>query len=175
MRCTLTLMYSLTTRGNAKEKHEIRMKFSEQLGKLVKTQPFILGKSKLANRKWHKNKYIFFPLVPFSSQCSASLKVRILDRQQRGYLIGRGGDIDNRLKTILDALRIPNEGTDMKGVAPGNRKRIYTLLEDDRQVSSLSVEISRWMVEGPPNEVFVIIDIETQEEQTTYQSIDVLG
>lgn len=175
MRCTLTLMYSLTTRGNAKEKHEIRMKFSEQLGKLVKIQPFILGQSVLAGEAWHRNGYEFFPLVPFSSQCSASLKIRILDRQQRGYLIGSGGDIDNRLKTVLDALRIPNVGVDMNGVVPGNQEFVYTLLEDDRQVSSLSVEISRWMVDGPSNEVFVIIDIETQEEQTTYQSIDVLG
>ena len=151
------------------------MKFSEQLRKLVKIQPFILDKSVLAGEAWNRNGYEFFPLAPFSSQCSASLKIRILDRQQRGYLIGSGGDIDNRLKTILDALRIPNEGTDMKGIAPGNQNKVYTLLEDDRQVSSLSVEISRWMVDGPSDEVLVIIDIETHEEQTTYKSIDVLG
>jgi hypothetical protein len=71
-----------------------------------------------------------------------SLDILFLRRDIPGSAI-QAGDIDNRIKTVIDALRAPqsqNElvGTDQK---PGrDDDPLYCLLWDDRQVSHLTVE-----------------------------------
>jgi hypothetical protein len=52
------------------------------------------------------------------------------------------GDIDNRLKTIIDALRLPGNAKELVGyeTPAEGEDPFYCLLEDDKQVTQLSVE-----------------------------------
>ncbi len=54
------------------------------------------------------------------------------------------GDLDNRVKTIIDALGIPVEGEkyNERSSAQGNDP-IYCLMEDDKLVTKLNVESDR--------------------------------
>jgi hypothetical protein len=57
-----------------------------------------------------------------------------------GSLIS-SGDIDNRLKTLFDALRMPKDKDEVGGNAPSvDEKPFYVLLEDDRLITHLSIE-----------------------------------
>ena len=59
-----------------------------------------------------------------------------------GRLI-QAGDIDNRIKTLIDALRMPGmNGSELRGneTPLDGEDPFYVLLEDDKMVSSFSVE-----------------------------------
>lgn len=56
----------------------------------------------------------------------------------------RLGDIDNRLKTLFDALRLPNQTNELVGYdnpAP-DENPFFCLLEDDSLITHVSVELS---------------------------------
>ena len=61
-----------------------------------------------------------------------------------GKIISDGGDIDNRVKVLLDALRVPTDANEMR-LKSGeiNPKRIYCLMEDDKLVTSIKVTADR--------------------------------
>ena len=66
-------------------------------------------------------------------------------RENPGDLVGHGGDLDNRIKTLFDALQIPkvlNGGlTPLEGEAP-----FFVLLEDDALITDMRVSTDRLLV-----------------------------
>jgi hypothetical protein len=52
------------------------------------------------------------------------------------------GDLDNRIKTLIDALRRPRNATELKGneVPLDGEDPFYCLLEEDKLVTGLAVE-----------------------------------
>ena len=61
----------------------------------------------------------------------------------------QAGDVDNRIKTLIDALRKPENANELRGNEPPQDDEIpfYCLLEDDRLISSFSVETDRLLDE----------------------------
>lgn len=78
----------------------------------------------------------------------AELDVTLLRPEAPGSVITQGGDIDNRLKTLLDALRMPKTDAEIpKGDTPGQDEGpFFCLLEDDNLVTHLSVTTDRLLV-----------------------------
>lgn len=71
------------------------------------------------------------------------LGITFLRREDPGAVI-HGGDIDNRLKTLLDALRMPLADQEIPAHMWGrDNETLYCLLEDDSLVSRLSVDTRR--------------------------------
>jgi len=86
--------------------------------------------------------YCFAPLVLDRFCLLCSLDILFLRRDPPGSVIS-AGDIDNRVKTVIDALRRPRNQTELVGsdIAPQpDETPFFCLLEDDKQVSRLSVE-----------------------------------
>ncbi|MDR3513202.1 MAG: hypothetical protein P4L73_16320 [Caulobacteraceae bacterium] len=84
----------------------------------------------------------FFPLVRSSLALGCGLKVLFLRREGVGRVY-QGGDIDGRVKTLLDALSVP---VDQNHVFPDptlGDAPIYCLLEDDSLISGLNIETER--------------------------------
>ena len=51
------------------------------------------------------------------------------------------GDIDNRIKTVIDALRRPRNASELAGSVPQTGEDpFFVLMEDDKQVSHFAVE-----------------------------------
>ena len=150
-------------------KHKIRKCFHGQLKELWRTNPFLSAhKVKGAGYMNHipgagphfapspeelvplhdavsdhyvENGYKFLPLVRDQWFLHCSLDILFLRRDIPGGII-QAGDIDNRIKTLIDALRKPANALELQGnETPGDDEEpFYCLLEDDKQVSELAVE-----------------------------------
>jgi len=125
-----------------KEKHEIRMALHPQLTELWRTHPAL---SPLQG-DWQKDNlfevghFKFLPLVTSKRDLHCQLEIVFLRPGPPGRLVIQGGDIDNRIKTLFDALRVPsspNEIPDTNRSGPGI---ICCLLEDDSLISGFSVQ-----------------------------------
>lgn len=148
----------------AVHKHSIRKHFHRQLRHLWSTNKFLREHTVFASdyapqptpfdRKtmiplrdavaglYHEFGYRFVPLVRESTSLLCSLDILFLRRDTPGNVI-RAGDLDNRIKTLIDALRRPRSQTELVGddATPGSDDDpFYCLLEDDSQVSRLVVE-----------------------------------
>lgn len=99
----------------------------------------------------------FVPLVTEPMSLTCSLDILFLRRTRPGKLL-QSGDIDNRLKTLFDALTVPTphdrytEKTPAEGESP-----LFVLLEDDRLVTRVSVETDQLLV--PPQNPASLDDV----------------
>jgi hypothetical protein len=71
----------------------------------------------------------------------AELDIALLRPGAPGRIVTQGGDIDNRLKTLFDALSMPPHPNALPiGVKPANDESpFFCLLEDDKLITSVSV------------------------------------
>ena len=166
------------TEPMAAHKHKIRRAFHWQMKELWRTEPFLStyqvsradmksrpvsdegsywGSDPNEQKPWDQaiaelykeNGYRFVPLVRDEISLLCALDILFLRRDMPGAVI-HAGDIDNRVKTVIDALRKPHNANELAGnEVPGEGEDpFYCLLEDDKQVSHLSVETDRLL--DPP-------------------------
>jgi hypothetical protein len=101
----------------------------------------------------------YLPLVRKSLDLTCGLKILFLRQEEVGKLVLQGGDLDGRIKTLLDALKMPK--VDDKHI-PG--ERLCCLMQEDALVSSLDVDTERLLFpqkaghEGK-HEVFLVIEV----------------
>jgi hypothetical protein len=90
---------------------------------------------------FQRNGYRFVPLVREEISLLCSLDVLFLRRDAPGSAI-QAGDIDNRIKTLIDCLRMPKSAQELVGneTPASDEDPFYCLLEDDNLVSAFSVE-----------------------------------
>ena len=117
----------------------------------------------------------FVPLVRESLALHCGLKILYLRKEDPGQLIFQGGDIDNRLKTLFDALSIPDAGqivADRVTAAP-----IYCLLEDDKLISGCSVETQRLLIRpnASEHEVRLVIEVDVRVSQARPYNLPFFG
>jgi hypothetical protein len=141
------------TRSRALEKHQVRRYFNGQLESLWKTHPALRwfdnsGDIQRAHaKKFERQGVEFVPLVVEEFELICELDIEFLRPGRSGMVVSDGGDIDNRIKVLLDALRVPTDGAEMQ-LGPGeiNPSRIYCLLEDDKLVTSIKVRTDQLLV-----------------------------
>jgi hypothetical protein len=120
-----------------------------------------------------KGGLLFAPLVTQRLNLYAELSVLLFRQQPRGTLITDGGDIDNRLKTLLDGLRVPRgsmEGRPEIPDAPDPRP-LFCLLEDDSLVTKVSVESEQLLRPAKPEEVVAIISVHVKKTVLSYANM----
>ena len=144
----------------AKNKQHIRRVFHEQLKRLWEITPFLktgdhggpnvrvtsgsapdpLRPIEELSKLFDMYGFNFVPLVTTNLKLICGLDILFLRPEPPGSVV-QSGDIDNRIKTLLDALRIPtpNEAyADL--VAEPDETPFFCLLEDDRLITKLAVE-----------------------------------
>lgn len=148
MRLTLHYRGLLRANGSPSHKHELRKHFHDQLAMLwaqtpLSEQPELLAPRKGGNYSLLRplDGFTFVPLVSAEMNVVAELAVTILRPEAPGGLITQGGDIDNRLKTLFDALTMPRHSNQIPvGCAPDSEPSpFHCLLEDDNLVTAVSV------------------------------------
>jgi hypothetical protein len=82
--------------------------------------------------------YEFVPVLHRPGQLVCEVDITWLRRESAGDIV-HGGDLDNRLKTLFDGLRMPHEESQIGGLAEKTGERCYCLLEDDSQITKLSI------------------------------------
>jgi hypothetical protein len=142
--------------ATARDKHGIRKKLHPQLRALWSRDPLV-NLARLADPHTPRaegqislvERVGAFALVPLASRqwfTVADVDVLFLRRSPPGQLIGHGGDIDNRMKTLFDALRVPNAAELPNGEIPAeDEEPFYCLLQDDALITTLqSAPTSGW-------------------------------
>jgi hypothetical protein len=123
------------------------------------------------------NGVLFAPLVTQSNNLRCEIDVLFLRQQAPGQLVGDGGDIDNRLKTLFDALRMPSPSeAHQAGVQSTDENPIHCLLQDDRLVTRVNVETDRLL--RPASDQFdlvAIIQVEVKATRATWGNIAISG
>lgn len=164
------------TAGNtrAKHKHQIRKQLHRQLSVLWQRHPLLNDSLQretegrknvqfLADRFRHCD-HRFVPLIREEHHHSCSIDVLFLRRDSPGNLVNSGGDIDNRLKVLFDALTFPRE---CSGVDPpeDDENPFFCVLEDDKLITDIRVTTDRLLSPLEPeeseNDVFLVIHVTT--------------
>lgn len=142
------------SRGLGDVKSEIRRQFSPQLEELWRTN----GELKVlggAPAKYHTSREIyrifgveaiaeayqvgdvrFVPLVRKTNNMLCRLDISVLMRQPPFHSTFTAGDLDNRIKTLIDGLTRPSQVGAHKG-NPG--ETLYCLMDDDDRIAEFSV------------------------------------
>jgi hypothetical protein len=116
----------------------------------------------------------FAPLVCEKVSLVAELQIQMLWPQSPGAIVSSGGDIDNRLKTLFDSLKMPSEATALPtGTVPQPGERpFYCLLEDDMLITRVDVETDRLLEPNlHPSEVALFIRVRTRQMETMIGTI----
>jgi hypothetical protein len=118
----------------------------------------------LRRERSRSNNVLFAPLVTGKNHLACELSITLLRQQAPGQLVGEGGDIDNRLKTLLDALRMPNtaEAQQAKIDTRSDDDPIHCLLQDDALVTKVSVETDRLLRPVPANSFDLVAIIQVR-------------
>ena len=87
----------------------------------------------------------FAPLVAERLHMVAELGITMLRPEPPGSIVTQAGDIDNRLKTLLDSLKMPREPGELPGEAGpmANETPFFCLLEDDNLITALTIRTDR--------------------------------
>ena len=83
----------------------------------------------------------YVPLVRESLHLSCQLNILFLRQEDPGALILQGGDLDGRIKTLFDALRMPEPQVERQ--YPQAENPLYCLLESDTLISGFEVSTGR--------------------------------
>jgi hypothetical protein len=150
----------LAANGSVKEKHDIRRFVHLQLQELCNQEPLLqqakaetLPQGILKGREVEVPRplqamyfvvalggFHFVPIIHRPHELACSLDILFLRRERPGAIVQHGGDLDNRLKTLFDALRMPHDAAELRGVAPSIAdERLYCLLEDDALITRVAV------------------------------------
>lgn len=118
--------------------------------------------------------YKFVPLVRRDWKLQCSLHILFLRRDPPGEVV-RAGDLDNRIKTLIDGLRMPHSLNELGdyGAPTDDQHPFFCLLEDDDLISGMSVESERLLI--PPrnksdevrSEVRAVITVDVKPYEVT--------
>lgn len=108
--------------------------------------PKTIGRPDQVNLLRRIDFFLFAPLISsvYGWNTIAELDILILRPAEPGALKDHGGDIDNRLKTLFDALRMPSASEIPTSSTPDTGENpFFVLLEDDALVKDFSVGTDR--------------------------------
>lgn len=141
-------------------KHEIRLAFHVQLRKIWESHKLLKSKSSeqgsMLNvtdlaRDFTIGPWSFVPLVTDKLEVLCGLKMTLLRLDHPGSSLW-SGDIDNRVKTLIDALEVPDANSGYSTDIPLDPTvgPLYCLLANDKLLTSLSVETGQ-LLSAPHN------------------------
>jgi len=187
MEFRLTYEGELLGAGNnnnrSKHKHEIRLVFHPQLKRLWETySPFQNWGSdegehivKTLGIQFERCGCKLIPLVTERFSLVVDINILLLRPGTPGSVV-QSGDLDNRIKTLSDALRIPSNREEFGGYDPEKESPLYCLLEDDKMISRLTVETDSLLNPLPGsdiirnNDVRLIITVVLSPYHKTYEN-----
>ena len=189
------LMGATNTKTRADLKHEIRRQFHPQLRRLWQTNHGLQQLASYAisdlwraqhpdadlrtfsdedrrqagiesiAMQWQRAGFSFVPLVTSPLALRCRIEILFLRPDEPRYVM-ESGDLDNRIKTLFDALRIPKNLDETSGMGPqADEAPFFCLLEDDKLISEVSINADQLLLlpnqqQINPNEAFLVIRVE---------------
>lgn len=181
MKFTLTYQGALPPSGRPPIKFQIRRSLSPQVKALWEREEFARSRAEgnESNRQSTTvSGRVYRPLIIRNRHVEIDLSVLLLRRDHPASLVFSGGDIDNRIKTLFDALQPPQsvqESGEVDARDGDDRQDLFTLVEDDRIITGLAVQSERWLSPGDPEEVLVVLGVSLKITKATYENLALLG
>ncbi len=181
MNFTLYYRGGLKANGGTTEKHALRKHFHLQLKQLWQQPPLTYFDSFYASGGGHAGSiahqigaFRFVPLVCTGLHLVARLEITLLRPEPAGSLVVSGGDIDNRVKTLLDSLKIPDPNALPRDANPeAGEDPFFCLLEDDSLVTELEVRTRQLLEPGTSRgEVVVLLEVHTDKTETLMEGME---
>lgn len=179
MEFTLYYRGGLKSNGRPRDKQNIRRELHPQLKKLWELEPLSSYKKFLGPSRtdaWgapeiclleRVGNSIYAPLVSSKLFLAAELDIILLRPEKPGNIF-ISGDIDNRLKTLLDALTVPRPDQIADQDLEEPDWPTFCLLQDDKLVTGVRVGTDRLLVSANhQNEVVLIIKVKTRVTKHT--------
>lgn len=193
------------TSGRRSAKWEIRRQFHPQLKELWETHPVLKGigfslggivppvggrvmggKVRIEQNERVRQQLLapvvvgekeFVPLVRESLKLACELNILFLRQGQPGSLILPGGDIDNRIKTLFDALKVPGPEDMKREELDDISQPFFCLLQDDALITGFDVETDRLLTRPhePASQVFLVIDVNVRVMALTEANVGFLS
>lgn len=188
MRFRLTYRGPLASNGSLKQKQALRRAFHVQLRELW-TKPPLADVRKLFLVDQVPSGEIslihpiagfrFAPLVSSRVHLIAALEILMLRREDPGAVVTHGGDLDNRVKTLLDSFRMPKGPSELPvGEAPKpDEDPFFCLLEDDALVTEVAIVTDRFLEPGPPEEkshVQLVVKVQVSGAQVIWGNVPLI-
>ena len=162
---------------------DIRMQFHPQLKKLITLKPwdnltkFMMPdatKSPISTR--HIGGIDWNPIITPKLKLIAELDIQMLHPEIIGV---PRSDIDNRIKTLFDGLRCPQNEHEIGQNVPRDAGPIYTLLDDDHLITKISVNTSHLLgtdmfsgnIPKTPDSIFMMIDVNVRVAEGTLENL----
>ena len=116
------------------------------------------------------------PIITPNLKLLAELDIQMLHSEIVG--VSRR-DIDNRIKTLFDGLRCPQNEHEIGDNTPRDAGPIYTLLDDDHLITKISVNTSHLLdtnlfsskIPKTPDSVFIMIDVNVRVAEGTLENL----
>ncbi|MFN4276841.1 MAG: hypothetical protein ACK4FJ_11115 [Ferrovibrio sp.] len=187
-------LYGTGNSGNKRPEHkqDLRRKFHKQLKRFWEHHPYlkdahhshkisgrVMPEVKLSDylaKKYALHGYNFVPLVTAELRVRCELNILFIRPMQPGEILN-SGDIDNRIKTLFDALTIIQHREQLAGhEAPQDDERpFYCLLSDDKLISKVSVETDTLLQpigdKWNPNDARLIIQVKVHPYEWGWDNI----
>ena len=178
MRFRLHYRGPLKSNGKPKHKQKIRSHFHHQLNDFWSQLPLYEQATKLLDPEYQYNilkkrtDRLYSSVINEKMSLIAQLDITLLRPEPPGSVISLGGDIDNRIKTLLDALTIPREEQIVHEDDTHDEDCIiHCLLEDDHLVTGLNITVDRLLGSDDPKEVLVVIYVNVSNTKTTLENL----
>jgi hypothetical protein len=184
------LATSRTDKRN-QHKHDVRRVFHKQLRRLWETNPYLkIRASRVTTAKggsipettydlekiadnFRIGAFRCVPLVTSELELACGLDILFLRYDQPGKTLIQSGDIDNRLKTLLDALRRPQTVEEACGSPEADENPLFCLLEDDSLITNLAVTTDLLLDPGRDlNDVRLIITVKIRIISVSFHNLD---
>lgn len=118
---------------------------------------------------WERNGFRFVPLITdeFALRCKIDI---LLLRPDEPHHVMQSGDLDAKLKTIFDALRLPQSLKEADNMGPqDNETPFFCLLADDKLVSQVSIDANQLLILPDqqtidPNDAFLVVHVQLNHE-----------
>jgi hypothetical protein len=114
--------------------------------------------------RWSRGGFNCVPLITSELSLRCRLDILFLRPDEAPYVM-KGGDLDGRLKTLFDALRLPSDHSETGGQGPQEDENpLFCLMEDDKLISEISVVTDQLLVlpserDIDPNDVFLVVHV----------------
>lgn len=163
----------LKSRDTAAGKHAIRQALHEQIRTLCVSDPFedtfkpdFEGKRSEKEQPMyveHDGKRYWF-LISAYLKTVVDLSITILVPHEVGRIVQNGGDIDNRIKTLFDALRVPAVSSEIPSSDQFEygQTGMYCLLQDDKLINRVSIRSYQDHAPIDADSVKCLIEVETK-------------
>jgi hypothetical protein len=159
----------------------MRRSFSSQLEKVWGKPPFEVL------RKWEDSGFAagapkftriladttYIPLYGLDVGVGVDLEITLLTGMPTQKSVISSGDLDNRIKRIIDALRVPQGKGELQSDALA-KSRCYCLVEDDNAVLALRAKLGPYLGSNDPSVSFAIIRARPVAINVTLQNLAML-